>query len=149
MEAIAEQLVSIYLTRGGKVFIAPQYSIPNPQSNAEWACPDFVALDFSAREVVVVEVATGANPAPIIKKVEDRTERWFDPLRARLIGDGVTDENWRLRFLGFVRCENLKAVQNAFASADDVTFMNIEDASFSWKYWDGRASNGLPGSKRK
>ena len=28
MEALAEQLVATYLTRGGKVFFAPQYKIP-------------------------------------------------------------------------------------------------------------------------
>ena len=64
MEAVAETLIGTYLTRGGRVFIVPQYSIPpSPDSKGEWSCPDFVALDFERepREVVVVEVTTASN----------------------------------------------------------------------------------------
>ena len=51
MEALAEQIVATYLTRGGKVFIVPQYAIPAPTGKGDWACPDIVALDFGAKEM--------------------------------------------------------------------------------------------------
>lgn len=53
METLAEQVIGAYLVQGGKVFISPGYNIDDGRT-----CPDFVALDFDKREVVVVEVTT-------------------------------------------------------------------------------------------
>jgi hypothetical protein len=143
MEALAEQVVATYLTRGGKVFIIPQYAIPDPGSAGDWSCPDFVALDFERREVVVVEVATGAGLSSIIQKAKDREKQWFAPLRLKLESDGVVS-GWDIRFLGFVRKDNLEKAQAALAGHDRVTFAAIESATFSWDYWKARVGGGLP-----
>jgi hypothetical protein len=143
MEVLFELLLATYLTRGGKVFIAPNYSIPALNSKDEWSCPDFVALDFERHEVVVVEMTTGANADAIIAKATDREKQWFEPLRAKLKDDGVAND-WPLRFLGFVRKTNLEKTQKAFADATDVTVIAIEDATFPWDYWTRRVEEGLP-----
>jgi hypothetical protein len=143
MEALAEQVIGMYLTRGGKVFIIPQYSIPAPGYKADWSCPDFVALDFKKREVLVVEVASGANIDPITTKARDRQKQWFDLLRAKLKADGVVDETWPMRFLGFVRKQNLEKARARLEGQADVTFFAIEDATFPWEYWESR-QGGLP-----
>jgi hypothetical protein len=93
MESLAEQVIAIFLTQGGKVFIAPSYNIqPIAGSKSSlWSCPDFVALDFGEREVVVVEVSTASDAGSIIKKVTDREKQWFGPLRAQFKTDGVAD----------------------------------------------------------
>jgi hypothetical protein len=143
MEALAEQVIATYLTRGGKVFIIPQYGIPAPGSKGDWSCPDFVALDFEKREVVVVEVATGADLGPITTKAKDREKQWFAPLRQKLETDGVVS-GWEIRFLGFVRQQNLEKARAALAGHDRVAFAAIESATFSWNYWEARIGGGLP-----
>ena len=143
MDAQSEPLVA-FLTQGGKVFIVPQYSIPSDNSKGDWACPDFVALDFERHEIVVIEVSTGANTNPIIRKVQDRQNRWFDRLRVKLAADRVADETWGMRFLGFVRRPSLNILQTTFAGDEDVAFFPIEDATFPYLYWSDRAEKGLP-----
>lgn len=145
MEALAEQIVATYLTRGGKVFVVPQYAIPAPKGKGDWACPDFVALDFEAGEVVVVEVATGARFAGLLGRVAERETRWFAPIRAKLARDGlIVQAGWRIRFLGFVREACLDEARRPFAEEGDVAFTAIEDATFPWTYWNDRDAKGLP-----
>jgi hypothetical protein len=144
MEALAEQVIATFLTQGGKVFISPSYNIPlAPGSKSSlWSCPDFVALDFDKHEVVVVEVTAASDAGSIIEKALDREKQWFLPLRTKLHADGIAD-GWRMRFLGFVRRANLDKAKKALAPAPDVAFAAIEDATFSWDYWNQR-EGGLP-----
>ena len=146
MEAVAETLIGTYLTRGGRVFIVPQYSIPpSPDSKGEWSCPDFVALDFERepREVVVVEVTTASNINPFIEKAINRKKQWFEPLYAKLLADRIIDTSWDIRFLGFVRKDNFEKARAKLSGHDKVTIAAIEDATFSWKFWEVR-QGGLP-----
>ena len=145
MESLAEQAVATYLTRGGKVFVAPQYAVPALSGKGDWACPDFVALDFGANEVVVVEVATGSRVTDLWGRVAERGTRWFDPIRAKMVDDGLAAQaTWDIRFLGFVRRDCLVDARRRFEGQPDVAFAAIEDATFAWSYWDSRADKGLP-----
>ncbi len=137
MESLAEQVIGAYLVQGGEVFIAPSYNIGNG-----WSCPDFVALDFSKAEIVVVEVTTAYEIGALIEKVRKCEEQWFIPLRARFKEFKIA-ENWNMRFLGFVRRDRLEKAKSAFASAPKVTFAVIEDCAFSWENWE-RRKGGLP-----
>ncbi len=142
MEALIKQLIAIYLTKDGKVFVAQSYSIPTPDLKGDWTCPDFVALDFERCTVLVVEVTTNANVNNLIRLVRDREKQWFQPLRAKLDADEIAT-GWPVKFLGFVRKHNLDEAKGTFAEADDVTFEAIEDATFQWEYWSRREA-GLP-----
>lgn len=145
MEALAEQIVATYLTRGGTVFIAPQYAIPSPNGKGDWACPDFVALDFDKREIVVVEVATGSRFSGLAGRVSERNSRWFGPIRAKLEADGLIEQaQWDFRFLGFVRSDCLDQATKQFSGQDRVAFKAIEEATFPWAYWEDRKTEGLP-----
>ena len=141
MEALAEQLIATYLTRGGKVFLAPQYSVPGDEEHSEWSCPDFVALSFEKAgepEVIIVEVTTAPDPSNLIRKLKQRENQWHDRIRAKLIADGIISDRWSFRFLSFVRRHNLEKCQRSFSPADNVFFAALEDATFSWEYWDKR-----------
>jgi hypothetical protein len=62
MSAAPEADIATYLTIDGQVFIAPQYNIAFEASYQEGgACPDFVALDWRRKHVVIVEVTSAAN----------------------------------------------------------------------------------------
>jgi hypothetical protein len=62
MDAQIESLVELYLTRGGRVFISPQYDVAYNKNEREGgACPDILALDTEKKEVVVVEISSASN----------------------------------------------------------------------------------------
>ncbi len=146
METLFEFSVATYLTRGGKVFIAPQFSVPGDRAGSEWSCPDIVALSFESPNrsaVLIVEVFTGSDVAAILKKVNDRKSQWFDRLRKKLTDDGIIDDGWPIWFRGFVRRQLVDKANAAFAGEDDVRFTAIEDATFPWEYWDQRASSAV------
>ncbi len=75
--------IATYLKIDGQVFIAPQLDI-KWEMNEGGSCPDFVALDFSCKEIVIVEVTTAADWKPLAKRVQDREKRWFAPARGGL-----------------------------------------------------------------
>ncbi len=87
METLFEFSIATYLTRGGKVFIAPQFSVSGDRAGSEWSCPDIVALNFEnlgRPEVLVVEVATGSNIRGLLEKVRERkTQAMMWPRRDR------------------------------------------------------------------
>jgi hypothetical protein len=144
----SEAAIATYLTVDGQVFIAPQYDI-KWEMNEGGTCPDFVALDFSCAEVVIVEVTSAANWKPLASRVAERDVRWFNPVRRRLIDLRVINSTWSHRFLGFVRLAALAEISGHFAVATDVTFTDIESAMIPWKSWQNRMDNGLPGNRRK
>jgi hypothetical protein len=142
-----EMDVELYLTIDGQVFLAPQYNIAFEQEYQEGgSCPDFVALDWRYKHVVIVEVTAAADMAPLTRKIRERESRWYNPVRRTLTNLSVIDEKWRVRFLGFVRSANLHRMNSAFTNDRDVTFHTIEGASFPWSYWDDRIKSGLPGA---
>lgn len=147
MEAQIGSMIEQYLTRCGKVFVSAQYDAAFDKA-AGAPFPDIVALDFGCnpREVVVVEITAGSNVASVLGKVRTRKARWFDPLMASLRSNGVVDETWRVRFLGFVREANLEKARTAFTGESDVWFHAIEKAVFPFEYGDDRLAKGLPRS---
>jgi hypothetical protein len=143
MDAI-EGLIALFLTQGGRVFISPQYDVAYSKEQLDGgACPDFVALDMTNREVVIVEVTTASNLRALFDRVKARETRWFNPIVRRLIEDDVVTLNWKKRFLGFVREEAAAAANAEFATDSDVYFVGLERAAFSFAYWKERAG-GLP-----
>lgn len=141
-----EHDIATYLTLDGHVFLAPQYNIAyDRELNEGGTCPDFVALDLKLREVVIVEVTMAANMQPLIGRIEQRKARWYSPIRRKMNEIGIVDDTWKpTRFLGFVRSQNVSQMRDRFASASDVSFWAIEDATFLWSYWNDRMANGLP-----
>jgi len=140
--------VAIYLTIDGRVFIAPQFDI-KWEMNEGGTCPDFVALDFSCMEVVVVEVTGAADWKPLAARVAEREARWFNRVRERLLNEKVITVDWGVRFLGFVLRDAEAKISARFKNAADVTFHVLEDAIVPWSYWNDRMQNGLPGNRRK
>jgi hypothetical protein len=145
MHAQLESLLAVYLTRGGKVFISPQYDKAFDQEAREGgACPDVVALDMEKREVVIVEISSVADLSILYNRVEARKIRWFVPIQRRLQDDRIIDTNWQFRFLGFVRESMMDNAKARFGSDPDVCFVPLEKASMSFAYWAEREKNGLP-----
>ncbi|HBK08395.1 MAG TPA: hypothetical protein DDZ81_21520 [Acetobacteraceae bacterium] len=139
-----ESRVEIYLTRVGRVFLAPQYNLnkSNSYGKKETSCPDFVALDFNRKRIVVVEVTTASNLKHLFTKIHNRRVEWYEPIRGKLAG--ASPEPWKPRFLGFVRADEIERARKKFATEEDVTFFPLEKAMCDWRYWDTRVANGLP-----
>jgi hypothetical protein len=144
MEAHIEALVGSYLTRGGSVFISPQFNIPwNKDAGEGGAVPDFVALDFEMREILVVEVTTADALGGLVTKIKNRHQHWYPPVWEQLKQLGVIDERWKSRFLGFVREARLPEAKRAFPGSNDVSFYPLEHALLEYAYSDER-KKGLP-----
>ncbi len=150
MEAHLEALVGNYLTCGGAVFISPQFSVPwDKEQKDGGSCPDFVALDFEKKQVVVVEVTTAADISSLLAKIPQRKANWFDPIERKLRSTGAIPVDptmkpqWEFRFLGIVRDKVLANARHTFEGVSDVTFHPLEEAVLGYAYFDTRAK-GLP-----
>jgi hypothetical protein len=137
MEALAEQVIQAFLVQDGKVFVSPGYNLDHGR-----ACPDFVALDFGKKEVVIVEVTTAYKLDSLFDKIKNREDQWFKPLRGQLDADGIA-KGWEIRFLGFVRQDRLEEANKRFVGDQKVSFAPIERCAFSWENWE-RRKGGLP-----
>ncbi|WP_133250222.1 hypothetical protein [Novacetimonas pomaceti] len=133
-----------YLTMDGQTYIASQVEIAF-ENNQGGSCPDYVALDFRNRHVVVVEETEAWNIQPLCNRIRERDKRWFTPLAAFMLKKGIVNPDWGMRMLGIVRPDRIEAFNKAFAQDGDVSFVSIEECIFPWKYWDTRMSEGLPG----
>lgn len=102
-----EQLVSAYLTKDPYVFVSPQYSIRS--DDAEWSCPDLVALNFRDRLVAIVEVSTAWNPKALRDRVANCDTKWIAKLRDQLRAFRVIDESWTFEVQVFVRAHAARA----------------------------------------
>lgn len=144
MEAHIEALVGSYLTRGGSVFVSPQFNIPwDKDAGQGGAVPDFVALDFEMREFLVIEITTADGLGSLITRIKNRDQHWFPQIRERLNELGVIDGRWKARFLGFVRQARILEARRAFAGANDVSFHPLEHALLEYAYSHER-KKGLP-----
>jgi hypothetical protein len=97
-----EDLILQYLTKDAHVFVNPQYSIQG-DPGTEWSCPDFVALDFRKKLVLIVEVSSAANPKSLRERVKNREGQWIEKLRSQLRRNGVVDDTWNYRVELFIR----------------------------------------------
>ncbi|MEJ7138783.1 hypothetical protein [Amphibiibacter pelophylacis] len=147
-----ESLVMDYLSAQG-LFLAPQFSLRD--GGREWSCPDFVALDFRACEIQVVEVTTAYNVRGLIEKIQKREDQWFLRLRPQLLSLGIPVHNWKSVVRAFVRRERAEYVKSKILNADDVKIEIIEDIAIPWSWpWDqwkaqSGAEAGAPQAPRR
>ena len=96
-----ENIVMSYLAAQG-FFLSPQYSILS--DGHEWNCADFVGLDFSNKEINIIEVSGAYNLSGLVKKVNNR--EWITKLKTQLkqknIADSL-DKSWRYVIRVFIR----------------------------------------------
>lgn len=144
MADLYEAMVADFLTLNGRAFICPQYYIPHdPERQVGGSSPDFIVLDFDNRDMVIVEVSAASNLNNLFERIKNREARWFGPARERLLQSGAITAEWPTpRFLGFIRRELIATAYNEFPE-QNVCFFALEEASFSYLYWDMR-SRGLP-----
>ena len=129
---IYEELVMVYLTRDPLVFICPQYDI-----GKGWSAPDFVALDFREKSVLIVEVTAAAKLKRLAEKVADRKNQWIDKLLTQLSTKAhpVIDKSWTVKVKVFLRKDAEAAFRRVVGEADDVEIVTLEGLGFPWG-WD-------------
>ncbi|MBI4610977.1 MAG: hypothetical protein HY726_18450 [Candidatus Rokubacteria bacterium] len=131
---IYEELVLQYLTKDGHVFVSPQYSIRG-DTGTEWSCPDYVALNFRARSVSVVEVSSARKPSTLQERVRTRDHQWLDRLRGQLTANGVVDESWKEYFVDvFVRRDAEPTFRQEFGLDPTVRIHVLEELGPPWTW---------------
>jgi hypothetical protein len=140
MEYLYELLVLAYLTRGGNRFCCPQYGLKSGKD--DWRCPDFVVLDFEAKQVILAEVTAAYEIRSKAKKAIELHDEGIPRLRQQLI-ERVNSTfpdlgTWPIRIHLFVRegreGDLIKALKGRIRT-EDYQIVTLEQAFRRWK-WD-------------
>jgi hypothetical protein len=112
------------------------------------ASPDFVALDFKRKDLVIAEVSSASSISQLISKIRERQQRWYSPIYASLLAESAINQEWpQPRFIGFIRSDNINDANRAIPD-EDVCFYPLENVAFDYKFWDSRLE-GMPRRKLK
>jgi hypothetical protein len=124
-----EEVVLVYLTKFKGYFVSPQYSITYEEGDKfyEWSCPDFVALDFEKKSVIVAEVSVGWNISKLIDNVNNKDNTWFEKLKLQLKENKVIDDSWNFAVYGFIRNDRTDYFKEKFKGQKDVHCISIDE----------------------
>ena len=125
-----EEAVMQLLTANGETFVAHHYDVADG-----WQSPAFVALRPTKRQLYVVEVSASGFPLGLVNKLNERVTKWYAPLLAQLQGLGVTDAEWSIHTLVFVRSDQIAWLQERVQDLAGVHVLSLEQASSPWN-WD-------------
>jgi len=144
-ENIWEELVQTYLTTNRAILVSPQYEIADEQG---WKIyPDFLAIDFRASQIWLVEVTAGWSTSKIEGKANKFKAEIVPRLRSQLIEFKITTDasNWQFGLWAFVRKDVAKRLRDKITShVDFVKVQDLESMAFPWTYWDKRRSEESP-----
>ena len=126
-----EEAVMQLLTANGETFVAHHYEVA-----AGWQSPAFVALRPTKRQLYVVEVSASGFPLGLVNKLNERVAKWYAPLLEQLHGLGVTDSEWSINTLVFVRTDQMAWLQERVKDLAGVHVLSLEDASANWSWSD-------------
>lgn len=119
------------LTANGETFVAHHYDVADG-----WQSPAFVALRPTKRQLYVVEVSASGFPLGLVNKLNERVAKWYAPLLQQLQGLGVTDAEWSINTLVFVRSDQIAWLKERVQDMAGVQVLSLEDASANWSWSD-------------
>lgn len=126
-----EQAVMQFLVANGDTFIAPQYEVA-----AGWMCPSFVALRPAKKQVWLVEVTASGYPLGVVDKINQRVAKWYAPLLEQLQRLQISDSDWSIGLLVFVRDDQIEWLKGRIQDLSGVQVLSLETASSPWT-WHG------------
>jgi Holliday junction resolvase-like predicted endonuclease len=107
---IYEEAVLNYITSSNNRFVNPQFNIEWDEINKiGGSLPDFVVLDFEKKTIYIVEVTKAYDIKNLLLKVEQRRERWIEPIKKSL---NDFFENWEFHVTLFLRDERVEYAIN-------------------------------------
>ena len=118
-----EEAVMQLLTANGETFVAPKYEVADG-----WQCPAFVALRPARRQVYVVEVSASGYPLALVNRLNERVEKWYAPLLSQLHGLGITQPDWEIACLVFVRSDQIDWLKERIKDLSGVHVLGLEQA---------------------
>ena len=125
-----EEAVMQLLTANGETFIAPKYEVADG-----WQCPAFVAVRPARRQVYVVEVSASGYPLALVNRLNERIEKWYAPLLTQLHALNITQPDWEIACLVFVRSDQVDWLKERVKDMSGVHVLSLEQASSPWG-WD-------------
>ena len=142
MEFLYEAFVLAYLTRGGNRFCTPQYGIKTEDGKEDWRCPDFVALDFEKRQIILAEVTSAWNIGTMAKKVVEMQNQGVPKLRQQMadkIQAAIPElSKWETKIQLFVREDRKPDLEKQLEGKLDkkaFEIITLEETFRRWK-WD-------------
>ena len=126
-----EEAVMQLLTANGETFVAPKYEVADG-----WQCPAFVALRPARKQVYVVEVSASGYPLALVNRLNERVEKWYAPLLSQLHGLAITQPDWEIACLVFVRSDQADWLKERVKDMSGVHVLSLEQASSPWNWAD-------------
>ena len=126
-----EEAVMQLLTANGDTFVAHHYDLADG-----WVQPAFVAIRPAKQQVYVVEVSASGFPLALVNKLNERIEKWYAPLLVQLQRLGITDADWGINTLVFVRSDQIAWLQERVQDLAGVHVLSLEQASANWNWGD-------------
>lgn len=126
-----EEAVMQLLTANGETFVAHHYDVASG-----WQSPSFVAIRPTKRELYVVEVSASGFPLGLVNKLNERVGKWYAPLLEQLQALGVTDAQWSINTLVFVRSDQITWLHERVKDMSGVHVLSLEAASANWNWAD-------------
>ena len=125
-----EEAVMQLLTANGETFVAHHYDVADG-----WQSPAFVALRPTKRQLYVVEVSASGYPLALVNRLNERIEKWYAPLLTQLHGLNITQPDWEIACLVFVRSDQVDWLKERVKDLSGVHVLSLEQASSPW-VWD-------------
>lgn len=122
-----DALVMRYLAAQG-LFLSPYFSIDGEWENRSH--PDFVALDFGAREIQVVKVSTAYNIGDLVERIENREAHWFSKVVPVLVDRGIPVAGWTPIMRAFICQDRHDFMLSRIGRCPDVRVEVLEDVDF-------------------
>jgi hypothetical protein len=131
---IFEELAMGHLTHNGTVFVCPQFQIQTIKGSV-WSVPDFIALDFGKRTVLIVEVSAAGWPRGLFDRVKKRDYQWLEKLKEQLRQTGIIDGSWsNFRVVLYVRESAAEKFRQEFKATQEVEIRKLEEIAFPWNW---------------
>lgn len=136
---IFEEFVMWDLAGRRGLFISPEYELRGP--GGTWSRPDFVALDFRSKQVIIVEVSVAASPRGLLARVRDREKQWYARLEDQLRKGNVIDDSWGAFKVELYTRDQAKAIfERELQGKKDVEICTLEKFGLPWQRdWSAKA----------
>jgi len=149
-----EEAVLEYISANPDCLLKSHFKIEyDKEKKIGGSLPDFVVVNFKEKCVYIIEVTTAWNIRPVMKKVDERETRWFEPIKQSEISWAKMVSNWNFRVCLFLR--NDDAVTRAEAilpkgddKTDNISIKSLDSSPFPllfpWDWnWDKKSNTPI------
>ena len=144
-----EEAVLEYVSANPDCLLKSHFKIPyDKEKKIGGSLPDFVVVNFKEKCVYIIEVTTAWNIRSVMKKVDARKTRWFEPIKQSEVSWAKMVSNWNFRVCLFLREDAVGRAKTILAEGDDktdnVSIKSLDSVLLPWKDWNWDKKSNTP-----